>query len=302
MPQFTYSALRQQLLDAGSLPEVLATEPARDTGTFTGTVVLNIPQLKPIDLPMDDISFGSKLVGKTVDVDSLLGLKTGNGGKINNYGGVGSQIIISSDRVILNSKDNYLMLFGQEGVAISSPGNVNIDADDAVTIYGEDGLYLGVPGKGTTEGKVTKAPKTKAEATIDFDYEPLVLGLKLANLLEDLLVTLKSARVVSPVGLAYFREDTQSDLRELHARIPEILSTYAYLDGISHEIPNPAPDRPKEVTVPPTSITGTVSGTYVSSGNAFVPPDPNAASNVITNTLSENPDFYESNTLYNDPF
>jgi hypothetical protein len=83
------------------------------------------------------------LPGAKQDLNVLLSLKDGKGGKQNNFGG--SQILLNSDRIVVNSRVDYLMLCGESGIAISSPGSVNIDADDAVTIYGDDGFFLGVP-------------------------------------------------------------------------------------------------------------------------------------------------------------
>jgi hypothetical protein len=303
MPIINYDNLKQQLIQSGELPTAANSVGAPPNtpvqGTFTGQVAIKVPQLPKIDFPMDDLTFGSKLTGEKKDLDQLLSLKPGNGGKINNFGGVGSQIVINSDRIILNSRTNYLMLFGQEGVAISSQGNVNIDADDAITLYGDDGVFIGVPGKGVETGNKTKTPKNKAEPTIDNDYEPFVLGLKVANLLEDLLIVLKNATILTPVGKGYFREDVMYELRCLQARIPEMLSTYAYVDGISHEAPDPAPDPPLTVTEPPTTLVGTVAGTFTGTTSQI---DPNAPSSVISNPLAEQPDFFETENLYNDSF
>ena len=268
------------------------------TGTFSGTVTIEVPQLPKIEFPMDDLTFDSDIRGQAQDLFKLLGLKPGGGGIQNDY--AGSQIILNSDRLILNSRADYLMLFGQEGVVISSKGNVNIDADDAVTIYGEDGLFLGVPGKGKgidQGGGNQKEPKTKADATKDNDYEPLVLGTKLANLMEDLLVILKNATLLTPVGKGYFREDVMYEFACLQARIPEMLSNWGYVDGISHEPVDKAPEPPKTVTEPPTTLVGTVSGAFVTDpANTAV--DPNAPSDVITNPLADQPGFYESAEIY----
>lgn len=293
MPILDYNAIA-----AGAAKDLPASDAGLGlgvSGTFTGQVTIDVPQLPPIQFPMEDYTFQSKILGQVQDVNSLLGIKPGGGGKKNDY--AGSQALINADRIILNSRTNYLMLFGKEGVAISSQGNVNIDAEDAVTIYGEDGLFLGVPGKGEAKGNKEKQPKTKADATIDYDYEPLVLGTKLANLLEDLLIILKNATLLTPVGKGYFREDVMYEFACLQARIPEMLSTFGYVDGISHEPVDPAPEPPKTVTEPPTTLTGTVTGTFTGTTTGT---DPNAASTQITNPLANQPDFFEPESLYND--
>jgi len=297
--KISYNNLKEKLVSGGGL-NVAPTDGATAVqGTFSGTTVIDVPQLPKIDFPMEDLTFESNIKGEKVDLNTLLGIKPGQGGKVNNY--AGSQVLLNSDRIILNSRLDYLMLFGQQGVAISSQGNVNIDADDAVTIYGEDGLFLGVPGKGKgieDGGGNQKEPKNKAQPTKDANYEPLVLGTKLANLFEDLLVVLKNATLLTPVGKGYFREDVMYELASLQARIPEMLSTYGYIDGISHEAVDPAPEPPTAVTEPPTQIVGTVTGTFE---GATQPIDPNAPSDTITNPLGDKPDFYQTESLYNDP-
>ena len=168
----------------------------------------------------------------------------------NNYT-AGSQIIINSDRILLNSREDYLLLFGQEGVAISSPGSVNIDAKDDIHIYSDSNLYLGLPGRGidlSKGGGITKAPNSKAEPTIDEDYEPLVLGQKLADLLEDLIETIANAVMISPTGDSAFKEAERATFNQIKARIPEMLSTYAFIDGISHGGPDADPGGPSNLS------------------------------------------------------
>lgn len=302
MALITYDILKQQLQQGGGL-SVTPSDSGVPSGTavggvLTGAVSIDVPQLPKIDFPMDDLTFSTPLKGEKKDLNQLLGLSDGNGGKQNFY--AGSQVIINSDRLVLNSRVDYLMLFGQEGVAISSQGNVNIDADDAVTIFGEEGVFIGVPGKGKSldaGGGNMIPPQKKSDPTLDNDYEPMVLGLKLANLVEDLLILLKNATILTPMGKGYFREDTMYELACLQARLPEILSNYAYVDGLSHDQPDPGPEAPKIVTQPPTTLVGTVTGTFSGATSAA---DPNAASNTISNPLSDQPDFYDTETLYND--
>lgn len=242
------------------------------------------------------------------DLNTLLDIKPGGGGKVNNYG-IGSQVLINSDRIIFNARLNYLMLFGEEGVAISSPGNVNIDADDAITLYGEDGLYLGVPGKGDTTGKITKAPKTKADPTLDNDYEPVPLGSKLVGVLEDILVTLKNATILTPTGKAYFREDVMQDLRGIQARLPEILSTNVFIDGVSHEAPDAGPSFVTDSTEPSTNVTGTTLGSS-STNTGGVNSNPttqfnNVTTGVVTSTTGSSAtdigdNYHQSVDIYKD--
>jgi hypothetical protein len=286
--QITYDSLQQQLNQSD--PTTL-----NSTNRVPSPVVTNTNQSgSAIDLPMDDFSYESS-VGKKSDLDNILSLKDGDGAKLNNYDG--SQLLLNSDRVIINSRTDYTMLFGQAGVAISSPEDVNIDADAAVTIYGDDGLYLGVPGKGLSleeGGGVKKMPKTKAEATLDENYEPMVLGLKLVNLLEDLIITIKNATIITPTGKAYLREDTIYELACLQARLPEMLSTYGYIDGISHEIPDPAPEPPAQTQASSDVVVGTTAGPTSNIGSMGSQPNDTP---LTGGPLEDQSDYFNANDI-----
>jgi hypothetical protein len=77
----------------------------------------------------------------------------------------GRQIIIDSGRVTLNSKDDTTFLLGREAVSISSGGTVNIDSNGDFLLNSPK-IYFGLK-------------------TEDTDHEPLVLGFKLSQLLND---------------------------------------------------------------------------------------------------------------------
>ncbi len=215
-----------------------------------------------------------------------VGLAVKGGVVRNDYEIGGSSILINSDRVIINSRASHTIVAGAEGVALTSPSKVNIDADDSVTVFGSNGFFLGIPNKGEPyednsypapetklkEGvTIVKGIPTKAMPTANSAYEPIVLGLKLANWLDDLLQVMRNAQILTPTGLGAFREDTQWDLSALSSRIKEMLSTYAYVDGWSHEAPDTdlLGKAPTKVTKPKTSInvnlTVTVNDTRVDS-------------------------------------
>lgn len=221
----------------------------------------------------------SNQVNNPNTLDQVLSIRSGESGKVNSYGG--SQVIINSDRIILNTRTDYLMLFGAAGVALSSPNAINIDSDSSITIFAEDGLFLGVPNKGN--------PVTAK--TEDQEYEPLVLGNRLTSLIEDLILALRNATLLGPTGASYFAEDTLDQLAKLQAKLPEIVSTYAFIDGYSHEggdsqveadnttqqpVDQPDPDRSA-----PTEV---------------------AEGSVVTPTpLTDLDDYYITHTLYDDP-
>lgn len=254
-------------------------------------VEIIVPPLPPRLIPyMEDLTLTSNITaGPKINLSELLHINNSK----NTYSG-GGQVIINADRIILNTRIDYLMLFGGKGVAVSSQGNVNIDADEAVTLHGADGVFIGVPGSPGPEKKPKvkqkKTPANRGEPTVDEDYEPMILGLKLANFLNDLLVALDSATISGTIGNCRFREDTSREFQQLACRIPEMLSTYAYVDGISHEAtlkPVPPNVTVDEITVVDNVLRGRTTGTDSSIRNTIdVQPAP------VTNPFASLPGYY----------
>ncbi len=188
---------------------------------------------------MADISFNLDVgLSDKKSVDDILRIKSSTNGTVNNYND-GSTIILNSDRLILNTKKDYLMLCGQEGLLLTSPKSVHIDCDDDIYIFSNTELYLGLPNRGEPyDFNKQKEAKTKADPTKNIRYEPLVLGLKLANWLEDLTTLLQQTIVNGAAGSSQMSPEMIENLKALESRIPEIVSTYAYIDGVSHKAPN----------------------------------------------------------------
>jgi len=323
MPQLSYAEILEKVKAEGGLAAALKGTSAAGEG-FGGetsgsggfnpqdlvgrSIEIEVQQLPVIDFPMEDLSYSqgvSKKQGGGQDaVKKQLSIKTGGTGGlfVNNFAKKTGQIVINSSRVLINADKDYLMLFGKN-VAIASTGPVNVDSADSVTLFGERGLFLGVPNKGEPyNSEVPGPPKAKSDPIPNQAYEPLVLGTKLAELIDDMLVILKNANVITPIGKAYFLEDTQYELACLQSRIPEILSTYAYIDGVSHQQTiKPAPVAPEKVTPYPTKLVGTITaiGDTVVDPNATNNPPP---TNPISSPLKDVPGFYESvDNLYNIP-
>jgi hypothetical protein len=80
---------------------------------------------------------------------------------------LGEQIIINSGRVILNSKDDSVFLFGKKAIGFSSAGTINFDADDSIIVNAPK-IYLGLGAD-----------------------EPLVKGTQLTIMLDDILDALR---------------------------------------------------------------------------------------------------------------
>lgn len=193
---------------------------------------------------LQDLSYNIGGSAKEAKLDDVLQLLPTIQGRANNYKN-GSTLILNSDRLILNSKADYAMLCGKEGVMITSPKTIHLDCDEDIHIFSNSEVYIGLPNKGAEyDFDNQKQPKNKAQATVNSRFEPMVLGLKLANLLEDLLVLVKNATIITPAGKAFMGADTMYNLACLQARLPEILSTYAFIDGVSHEGVDPEPPGP----------------------------------------------------------
>jgi hypothetical protein len=279
---------------------------AATTGSVTGSATGSV-----FGLPMSDYLFQSGVSlgagafdGKTLQLGlGILGLKQKDNAIVNDAGGGESSILINSDRVIINSRASHTIIAGASGVALTSPAKVNIDADESVTIFAPEGVFLGVPNKGQQPpayppeeikgalGTFMKDnKKLKSYPTEDVPYEPMVLGLKLVNWLDDLLVIVKNMQILTNTGLATPREDAQWDFIAMQARLKELISDYLYIDGYSHEKMDYAsiPAPPKDVTKPKTSIDINANISYQQN---TLP----AAPGPVTSPNVNKPGYYESN-------
>lgn len=67
----------------------------------------------------------------------------------------GNQVIISSGRVLLHSKDDSIFLFGKKAIGLSTTGTFNVDADVGVKINApiiELGLNASISGEPIIKG------------------------------------------------------------------------------------------------------------------------------------------------------
>lgn len=204
------------------------------------------------------IDFGSGPEQRSID--KVLFVSQVPGGHKNIYTG-GSSIIINSDRLILNAKTDHAFLCGREGITISSPKSIHIDSDDDVYIASQTEVYLGLPNKGKQPKDQPPTPTTKAMNTLNSDYEPVVLGLKLANLLEDFLVIMRDAVIRTPAGDGAMSTEMMYNLECLIARLPEMLSTAVFVDGWSHDSADSAPTQPDTTLETVNVVAGTAGST-----------------------------------------
>lgn len=264
--------------------------------SLSGTVTIDLQQYQNAILKLDfkeftDATFTSEITATAISpsVEDVMNITRR---KVNSYvpDADGGSILLNGDRIVINAKADYAMLFGQKGVAIASPSRVNIDAGQSITLFGHSnqGVFIGLPNRGLRVSKLQATQKalgtTKGDPTPDYSYEPMVLGVKLANLLEDLLFVLQNADMASSLSEAKWQPSTVAEFALLANRIPEILSTYAYVDGISHEAIDQERlqeliEQQKRTTpyIAPTSISATVQGSIappVQGSSPYTPPNP----------------------------
>ena len=87
----------------------------------------------------------------------------------------GNQVILSSDRVMLHSKNDAIFIFGKQAVSLSSPQTINLDATQKVLI---------------------DSPKIELGHKAEIDGDPLVLGKKLNGILSAILLSLLQSSVL----------------------------------------------------------------------------------------------------------
>lgn len=206
-------------LDMLKLQNVMGGKTSFNWTTTTGTLSRN-PDYINVSFTTTSMSPINTKDQDLTQLEQLLHLNIG--GKNNTY--EGKQIIIDSDRLILNAKDDYAFMFAKGGMSLSTQGELHFDSNSDIYAHSNTGIYLGIP--------------ENEEKESDQDYEPLVLGKKLVDLLEDLILVLKKLKVSTNVGDAYIDSDTQKELIAIQEKLPEILSRTAYVEGRNHEVSN----------------------------------------------------------------
>ena len=118
---------------------------------------------------------------------------------------LGNQVIITSGRVTHHSYDDFIFLFGEKGVAISSPATFTVDANEKTTIA---------------------SPKIELGFSALRVGEPVLLGTSTAiqlGFLIDALVNLGAAL-------------QEMSAEELETAIPRIVNTSKVLQGIGNRV------------------------------------------------------------------
>lgn len=124
---------------------------------------------------------------------------------IPNFPYIGNQVIISSGRVTLHSKDDSVMFFGKKAIALSSLGSINFDVTDRVII---------------------NSPKIEFGLGAEKLGEPIVLGNANKLIMERLL------DVLTNLGDALGKLNET----ELEVAVPEIVNTATRLAQVARSV------------------------------------------------------------------
>ena len=320
--KYTYSEIRTIVSGNGGLTappasnvQTLVDQLQQTPISFTGTTVIDLGPYQDAVLALKfdeetDQTYDITVTANAADptVDQQLSIDHSN---TNTYipDATGGSIFLNSNRIVINAKDDYSMLFGEKGVAIASPNQVNIDAGKTVTLFGRGEVFIGLPNRGKQvdgdPNQARQSGKTIGDPTPDELYEPMLLGLKLVNLIEDLISTIQNTEIASPTGTSLLQPSSIAKFELLKVRLPEILSNYAYMDGISHEqvdldrlkVVQAAAEKAEDF-VAPRQLTGTVTGTATLGPIGGAPP-----ANPVTSPFKDLPGYYNTpiSPLYGDP-
>ena len=90
----------------------------------------------------------------------------------------GKQIVINSDRVLFNAKNDSILLFADKSIGLNTQGSVNIDNKGLFVVNSKDEIYLGLK-----QGKVPTEPALLGDKTDAYLQDML-------NLIQDLVLFL----------------------------------------------------------------------------------------------------------------
>ena len=107
----------------------------------------------------------------------------------------GNQVIINSDRLVFNAKQDSILLYAEKSMGFSTTGNFHFDTDNTKSnkfIVNAPRIYLGL--KNQDKG--------------DLPEEPAVLGKELKSALEDILNLINMILIDIDANITYVAGDT----------------------------------------------------------------------------------------------
>ena len=140
------------------------------------------------------------------------------------------QILLSSERITIDSKKDSMFLTSNNDILMGSGKNLLISTNQDLIIESRN-IYLG-------KGAYTKIK----EEDSDNPAEPLVLGQQLVSLLSDLVSTLMETQCLTPAGspvpvmdstMAPIKGDGagRKGLETIKGELNKILSVYHYIES-----------------------------------------------------------------------
>jgi len=126
-----------------------------------------------------------------------------------------SQVILTADRIILNSKKDEVMLFANTNIELSTNYTINLNASEHI--------HLNIKEEPTTGLNIKPKIFLGTKSTNEIPTEPLMLGRQTAKYLQDLLNAIDTFAVkLTPAGSSPQGSpiaDIQGAAEELHNRI-----------------------------------------------------------------------------------
>tara|TARA_Y100000034_G_C6898831_1_gene415016 strand:+ start:119 stop:1357 length:1239 start_codon:yes stop_codon:yes gene_type:complete len=163
----------------------------------------------------EDIELEETVIGFTLASDSVKNNKRKIGGDLYNYDYSDGQIFQSSERITINSKKDSLFLSSFQNTIIGSGNSVRIHSNNE-TIIESSNIYLG------KQAQEAKEP------------EPIILGNKLTDILNELMSILETFKVTGTLaGISSLPSpDVIAKITQLKSKISSLqhLSDYHYIE------------------------------------------------------------------------
>lgn len=148
-----------------------------------------------------------------------------------------AQVIINSDRVVLNSKASHIMMFSNEGIHLNSFKETTIDTDNNIALTANLDINLNANGNITNTADKNYFINSGEDITLmalkktsiianqifigsaDQTTEPMVGGKTLSAWLSDLITTLRNAIINTQTGPGKFNPQVLNQLKQLQDKL-----------------------------------------------------------------------------------
>lgn len=147
----------------------------------------------------------------------------------------GNQIYINSDRVLISSKSQELIIFGAKNTGVITDGRFSIDAANGIYAHSEndDIVFHTINGKNIflnsdNSGKIYLG-KNKGEGDAGADVQKMVLGGELISVLEQLIDAINQQTFLTPSGPTATGPTNAPTFNSIKNKLKTILSARNYL-------------------------------------------------------------------------